>query len=571
MNGDSLRMVRDGPRRSTFGQWLRADSRTRFSGCRERRAQRRGGKMQPNATAVAVPSVLPERGMLEEVKELVGSQTFNHWFQDKASIEITDSEVTIGVENPFLLNWMQHRFRPAVTEAARRVLGESAQIHFKTRPKPAAGAPNETSKPSLRLLASSPAADPRAADDGRRSNTAEVTRIGDTRKCHPNLPAFRDGSAARTSSPQYSNVPDAAHRTPHTAKAASAQSPRRRFADLADFVKGPGNELALTAVLQICEQPGSRYNPLVLFGGVGTGKTHLLEATYRLLRTSHPGLHVLFMSAEGFANHFTQALRDRSLPSFRQRFRSVDVLVIDDVDFLDGKRVIQEEFLHTIRQLESHERQIVLSADRHPRLLTKLSEELVTRFIAGIVCRMESPDLETRRTIVARKAARSTTRVSDDVLELVAQRFRTSVREIEGALNCLEAYAHATGKPVGLSAARHVLADLQRDCVRVVRLADVEQAVCRFFAVEPAELRSPRRNRSVSQPRMLAMYLARKLTQSAYSEIGEYFGGRNHSTVMSAEKRVRTMLDSQTTFRIAAQSWKLGDLVGSLEQQLLTG
>jgi chromosomal replication initiator protein len=122
-----------------------------------------------------------------------------------------------------------------------------------------------------------------------------------------------------------------------------------------------------------------------------------------------------------------------------------------------------------------------------------------------------------------------------------------------------------------LSAARHVLADLERDCVRVIRVADVEQAVCRFFAVEPAELRSPRRNRSVSQPRMLAMYLARKLTQAAYSEIGEYFGGRNHSTVMSAEKRVRTMLDSQATFRIAAQSWKLGELVGSLEQQLLTG
>ena len=242
---------------------------------------------------------------------------------------------------------------------------------------------------------------------------------------------------------------------------APSQPAGRRFADLADFVKGPGNELAMTAALQICEQPGSRYNPLVLYGGVGTGKTHLLEATYRRLRARHPALHVLFLSAEGFANHFTQALRDRSLPSFRQRFRSVDVLVIDDVDFLDGKRVIQEEFLHTIKQLESHERQIVLSADRHPRLLTKLSEELVTRFISGIVCRMESPDLETRRTIVARKAARLTTRVSDEALELVAQRFRTSVRELEGALNCLETYGLMTGKQVGLSAARHVLADLR--------------------------------------------------------------------------------------------------------------
>jgi chromosomal replication initiator protein len=164
-----------------------------------------------------------------------------------------------------------------------------------------------------------------------------------------------------------------------------------------------------------------------------------------------------------------------------------------------------------------------------------------------------------------------TTRVSDEALEFIAQRFRSSVRELEGALNCLETYGLMTGKHVGLPAARTVLADLERDCVRVVRLADIEQTVCRFFAVDAEELRSPRRSRSVSQPRMLAMYLARKMTQAAYSEIGEYFGGRNHSTVMSAEKRVRDLLTSQVSFRVAAQSWKLGDLVSSLEQQLLTG
>lgn len=544
--------------------------------------------MQPNATALAQPSVPPERGMLDEVKELVGSQTFDHWFQGAASIEITDDKVTIGVENPFLLSWMQHRFRPAVAEAARRVLGESAQIRFKTRPgavvkvAPVKVAPvkvvdaaNKPSQPPLRLVEKPDAAEPLAGNDDRRLGNSLPRLDAVARKCHPQPPALRSQADRRSSSAQCS-TPDAGGRPPQPPPSGpkqpgASQSAGRRFADIADFVKGPGNELAMTAALQICEQPGSRYNPLVLYGGVGTGKTHLLEATYRRLRARHPTLRLLFLSAEGFANHFTQALRDRSLPSFRQRFRGVDVLVIDDVDFLDGKRVIQEEFLHTIKQLESHERQIVLSADRHPRLLTKLSEELVTRFIAGIVCRMESPDLETRRTIVARKAARLTTRVSDEAIELVAQRFRTSVRELEGALNCLETYGLMTGKQVGLSVARHVLADLERDCVRVVRLADVEQTVCRFFAVDPEELRSPRRCRSVSQPRMLAMYLARKMTPAAYSEIGEYFGGRNHSTVMSAEKRVRELLASQVTFRVASQSWKLGDLVSSLEQQLLTG
>jgi chromosomal replication initiator protein len=529
--------------------------------------------MQPNATIVAESRSPSDRGMLEEVKELVGSQTFDHWFHNKTSIEITDNEVTIGVANPFLLNWMQHKFRPAVAEAARRVLGDSAQIRFKVNP--AAGlrgparhasspaAPREEDKP--------PVANLHDKLDARKPEAAEPGRPGAIAKLHPNSPSMRLQPSLRAALADNRNISESGRRAQSSARQGATQSAGRRFADLADFVKGSGNELAFTAVLQICEQPGTRYNPLVLYGGVGTGKTHLLEATYRRLRAGHAGMNVLFLSAEGFANYFTQALRDRTLPSFRQRFRGVDVLIVDDVDFLDGKRVIQEEFLHTMRTLESHDRQIVLSADRHPRLLTKLSEELVTRFIAGIVCRLESPDLETRRAIVTRKAARLTARVSDEALELVAQRFRTSVREIEGALNCLEAHGLNSGKPVTLSAARNVLADLERDCVRVVRLVDVEQTVCRFFAVNPDELRSPRRSRTVSQPRMLAMYLARKLTQAAYSEIGEYFGGRNHSTVMSAEKRVRELLTSQATLRIASQTWALGDLVGSLEQQLMTG
>jgi chromosomal replication initiator protein len=328
--------------------------------------------------------------------------------------------------------------------------------------------------------------------------------------------------------------------------------------------------LALTAALQVCEQPGG-YNPLVLHGGVGIGKTHLLEGIYRRMRARYPSFRVVFLSAESFANYFTQALRDRTLASFRQRFRGVDVLMIDDVDFLDGKRVIQEEFLHTIKQLESHGRQVALTADRHPRLLTRSSEELVTRFMSGIVCRLESPDVDTRRTIVARKAARLTARITDEVIEFVVQRFALSVRELEGALNFLENYGHATGKTINLAVARNVLADLDRDCTRIVRVAEVEQAVCRLFSIGPNELRSPRRNRTVSQPRMLAMYLARKMTQAAYTEIGEHFGGRNHSTVMSAEKRVRTLLEADATVRAGSQEWKLGDLLASLEQQLLTG
>jgi len=510
--------------------------------------------MQPNATAMVQPSISPEREILEELERLVGSQTFNQWFRDRASIEVVAGQVTIAVKNPFLLSWMQHRFRGAVTDAARRAIGESADVRFKAR------AVDVSKTPSVEVAATASQGSRGAAT----SPDSTKPEAGRGRSASALLAA--DFAAKRL--PQKPAVPAAASEP----RDAGRMSPAgRHYADLGDFVKGSCNELALAAALAVCEQPGTRYNPLVLYGGVGRGKTHLLEGIYRRMRARHSACRALLLTAEGFANCFTQALRDRSLPSFRQRFRTVDVLMIDDVDFLDGKRVIQEEFLHTVKQLETHERQIVLTADRHPRLLTKLSDELVTRFAAGIVCRIESPDLETRRTIVARRAAKSEVPISPDALEFIVQRFPTSVRELEGAINCLETYAIMCGKEAGLSMARQVLAELHRDCMRIIRLADVEETVCRFFGVQTDELRSSRRSRSVSQPRMLAMYLARKMTQAAYSEIGEYFGGRNHSTVMSAEKRVRNLLESETIVRVAAQSWKFGDLVNSLEQQLLCG
>jgi chromosomal replication initiator protein len=325
------------------------------------------------------------------------------------------------------------------------------------------------------------------------------------------------------------------------------------------------------AAEQVCEAPGARFNPLYIYGNVGTGKTHLVEGIYRKLRRHFPSLRVTYLTAEAFANYFTQALREHTLPAFRQKFRNVDVLLVDDVDFFNGKRVIQEEFLHTFKQLESHGRQIVLTSDRHPRLLTKLNEELTTRFVSGLLCRVETPELETRKRIVQRKARRLEAEISPEALQFIAERFRSNVRELEGALNCLQTYFFMTKKRVGVTAARKVLADLERDCVRVVRLADIEQAVCLLFGINSSDLKSSKRSRTVSQPRMLAMYLARKHTRAAYSEIGEYFGGRNHSTVMSAEKTVQQWLTERRPITVSAQTWSFDEVLESLEQQLFVG
>jgi chromosomal replication initiator protein len=543
--------------------------------------------MQPGDTAVADP-VTREGEILRELEQRIGSRSFNLWVRNNASIEIAQEQVTVNAHNKFLLSWLQQRYRPAIMQSVELVLGDAVAVRFRELPATSAQpicatqtreTPSESPQcaatlPNQALHVNQSEARPAAGSLSALAiptTTIAVSGAKQTLSKNAATPVGNvTGALAAAKIPSASASDSQPHSSqPNNAPPSRAQS-GRRFADLNDFVTGPGNHLAFSAALQICEQPGS-YNPLVLHGGVGIGKTHLLEGVYRRMRVLRPSSRVLFLSAESFANYFTQALRDRTLASFRQRFRGVDVLMIDDVDFLDGKRVIQEEFLHTVRQLESYGRQVALTADRHPRLLTRLSEELVTRFMSGIVCRLESPDLNTRRTIVARKAARMTARITDEAIEFVVQRFALSVRELEGALNFLENYGQTTGKMINLTVARTVLADLDRDCVRIVRVAEVEQAVCRLFSVGVDDLRSPRRTRTVSQPRMLAMYLARKMTQAAYTEIGEHFGGRNHSTVMSAEKRVRDMLEADATVRAGTQEWKLGDLLASLEQQLLTG
>jgi chromosomal replication initiator protein len=486
--------------------------------------QPRGRKMQPDLPVGVLPQDAQRTAILNDLQQRVGPQNYKNWFRDKIAITILEDELIIRVGSPFLQAWMQKKFRTEVTSTAQAILGPSARIRFEV-----------DAQLTLRV-------------------ESQQDRDPDS-----NSPDEKHGA---------SDKPLQARKAKETSTPSRSSSKSRRFSKLADFVEGSCNALAVTAARQVCESPGSRLNPLILYGGVGTGKTHLLEGIYCSLRRGFPALQVIYLTAESFANYFTQALRERTLPSFRQRFRNVDVLLVDDVDFFDAKRVIQEEFLHTFKQLEGHGRQLVLSCDSHPRLLSKTSDELVTRFLSGLVCRLESPEVETRRKIVVLKASRMNVDFSQKALALVAQRFQNNVRELEGALNCLSTYHCMTGKRISLSTARRVLSDLERDCVRVVRLGDVEQVVCNFFGLESAELKSSKRHRSISRPRMLAMYLARKHTQAAYSEIGQFFGGRNHATVMSAEKNVNSWITEGREFKVASHSWRLDEVIETLEHQL---
>ena len=452
----------------------------------------------------------------------IGERAFQHWFSGKTSFETQSDVLTIGVSNPFLLNWMQKQFREPLHQTAVELLGPSGTLRFVVDPRLSL----QTEHPTDRLSDQS----------------------GDTA----------------------ADVPSAGQRVTEddSAQAVTRRSTGRRFARLTEFVAGTCNELAFTASRHVCDSPGDQLNPLFLHGGAGTGKTHLLEGIYAACRRQHSNLQAVYLTCEAFTNYFTQALNDRTLPGFRQRFRHIDVLLVDDIDFLDSKRGIQEEFLHTITELQNHGRQIVIASDRHPRLLTKLSEELTSRFMSGLVCRLETPDEETRQRIVECKAARLPMQINADALHYVASRFVTNVRELEGALNTLLTWHRMTGRRVTLSTARRLLNELERDCIRMITMQDIEKVVCRVFGVDHREMKSSTRKRSISQPRMLAMYLARRHTTAAYSEIGRYFGNRNHSTVVAAEKRVNQWLEQNEVVRVAAQHWPLNDLLQTVEEQL---
>lgn len=471
--------------------------------------------------------------ILFELQQRLGAKRFGLWFDGKIRLSIADDRLTVAVGSPFLLNWMQRQFRDELAAAAQSVLGPSAQATFTVDATLAVGRPAGSSPP----VAETP-----AGSASERKGQAETETVI--------VPAH--------------NV--VAGSTPHVPPARG-----RRLAELNDFIAGPQSELALTAARQLASGQHVAFNPLYVCGPVGSGKTHLLEGICRQLKRSQPTANILLITAEAFANYFTQALRDHSLPGFRQRFRGVDVLLVDNVEFFEGKRMFQEEFLHTFADLADHGRPIVLSGTRHPRLLTKLSEELVSRFQSGLVCRLEAPDLPTRLKIVEAKAARLSGDFAPEALQYIAQCFQGSVRELEGALNCLHTYYIMTRKRVTQTAAREVLADLQRDCLRLVRLSDIERVICNLFGIKPKDLQSDSRARTVSQPRMLAMFLARKHTPSAYAEIGQHFGGRNHSTVMSAERKVQQWIEHSETIKVASQSWSIGEILQTLEQQLMAG
>jgi chromosomal replication initiator protein len=301
---------------------------------------------------------------------------------------------------------------------------------------------------------------------------------------------------------------------------------------------------------------------------VGTGKTHLIEGIYIGLRRMRPDWRIVFVGAEEFTNRFVQAMRFGKLAGFRHHFRAVDALLLDDLQFLATKRATKEEFLHTFDAILGSGGQLVCTADCHPRLTDELGPELIDRLLGGAAWGLTTPDAATRREILRAKTLRLGLSLEEPILEVVSERLTGNVRELEGAAHSLQHMARVTGRAIDMDLTRQVLGDFMHHIVRTHTLEDVEGAVNRALRLEDALLRSKKRCWAATHPRMLAMYLARKHTAATYGEIGQHFGGRNHSTAVAAEKKVRQWLKEDGDLIIGEMRWRTQQFVEKVEREL---
>jgi chromosomal replication initiator protein len=315
------------------------------------------------------------------------------------------------------------------------------------------------------------------------------------------------------------------------------------------FVVGNGNRFAHAASLAVAEAPAEAYNPLFIYGGVGLGKTHLMHAIGHYVQQQYPSLRLLYITSENFTNELIASIQKNKNAEFRSRFRSVDILMVDDIQFIAGRDSTQEEFFHTFNTLHADGKQIIMTSDKPPKDIARLEERLCSRFEWGLIADIQRPDIETRIAILRKKAEREHISVPDGVMEMIAQRIDSNIRELEGSLTRLVAFSSLTGKPITIALAEEALREAfaQRE-VRRVTCELIQAMVADYYSVTVDDLKSARRNREVTVPRQVAMFLTREIVGLSLPRIGESFGGRDHTTVMHSCEKVQDILKDNPGF-----------------------
>jgi len=413
--------------------------------------------------------------ILEYTKQEIGEQAFENWFTQTKLASVTDDTIVIQVPSNFFKDWIYDHYRDILNIAILKTLGKVLPVKFEIK-------------------------------EQRQQKKSEPS--SQAQSVPPEKPAQKK--------PFYLN-------------------PKYTFEG---FVVGPSNRFAHAATLAIAEAPAKAYNPLFIYGGVGLGKTHLMQAACHYISEMHKNLKLFYTTSESFMNELINGIQTRTTQKFREKYRSVDVLLIDDIHFIAGKESTQEEFFHTFNALYDGHKQIVLSSDRPPKTIPGLEERLVSRFEWGLVTDVQLPDFETRIAILKKKAERAGASLPDDILYFIAETIKTNIRELEGALIKLIAYSALENKKITLALAKEILKDAGAEKAKKITVGFIQEKVADYFDIKPSEMKAKKRTRQVTYPRQVAMYLAREMTGLTLPEIGGHFGGRDHSTVIHACEKV---------------------------------
>lgn len=436
----------------------------------------------------------------ESLAEKIGKQKFRIWFKNSTKLSLTGDYLKVGVPNLFIASWIENHFLSEISEAVRSVTGINAKITFTIDP--------ELTGHQRRTQLDSQASSVATAQEGRQR------------------PRFV---------------------TERKNRSTAVNGPKRRKLKLSldTFVVGSSNELAYNAARLIIKEQESPFNPLFVHGGYGIGKTHLLQGICNGVSKQRPQTNWLYLSAEDFVNQFVLALKTKKLENFRRRMRQTDLLAIDDIHFLASKPSTQEEFLHTFNTINLAGKQVVLASDAHPKMIGQLSEKLVNRFVSGMVVKIDPPDLVTRCEICrqyAKNIKNHSTTITESAIKYIAENLRTNVRELEGALLKLIAYAALKNEKITTCMAKAVLAEHVERCDPIVHVSDIESAVATYFGITPASMHSSKKNRTVALARHFSMYLTRKHTKMSSSEIGRVMGNKNHATVLLACRKIEDLM-----------------------------
>nr|WP_237476235.1 chromosomal replication initiator protein DnaA [Vibrio eleionomae] len=439
---------------------------------------------------------------LQQLQEELSATEFSMWVRPLQA-ELNDNTLTLFAPNRFVLDWVRDKYIHNINRLLQEYCGNDIpNLRFEVGSRP--------------VVAPKPAVPKRSPADLAAESSAPAQVVH--RK--PVHKTWEDDDS----------MVDIRHR--------SNVNPKHKFNN---FVEGKSNQLGLAAARQVSDNPGGAYNPLFLYGGTGLGKTHLLHAVGNAIVDNKPDAKVVYMHSERFVQDMVKALQNNAIEEFKRYYRSVDALLIDDIQFFANKERSQEEFFHTFNALLEGNQQIILTSDRYPKEINGVEDRLKSRFGWGLTVAIEPPELETRVAILMKKAEDHQIHLPDEVAFFIAKRLRSNVRELEGALNRVIANANFTGRPITIDFVREALRDLLALQEKLVTIDNIQKTVAEYYKIKVADLLSKRRSRSVARPRQLAMALAKELTNHSLPEIGDAFGGRDHTTVLHACRKIEQL------------------------------